>query len=212
VSPGPLDLGRLLASSGIAVEAIERIISAGQLGFVFLSDEAVAATVESALENHEETDPISGELVRPFIVVNRDEMDSGVDGVAGPIAEDGALGNKRGELFSEWNIDFPVANNGKVRWPDFIVFNRSHFQNVMTSSNNLGGAIPLTFTIGHHGSIQTSRIPLAIRGPGVRSGIYERNITLADVAPTLYEILGLDGPEHIDGLVVEEMVENNLFK
>lgn len=202
----PLSIGQILLQAGLGAGEIEGVISAGELGFLHLSDPSKERMIEDLLESHEEFHPVLGTPVKPFIVVNREEMDSGIDNVEGLMAEDEIAGNKRGELYSGWTIDFPVSDNSKIRWPELMIFNRQRFQNVPTSSDNLGGAIPVTPLIGRHGSSQTAEIPLAIRGPGILPGVYSEEVTLADIVPTLYQLLGFTPPAHIDGKVLHRIL------
>lgn len=48
----------------------------------------------------------------------------------------------------------------------------------------------------HGGGFQESviRVPLALWGPGIEAGVYPTRVSLADVVPTLLEVLGLEDP------------------
>jgi hypothetical protein len=126
-------------------------------------------------------------------------MDSGVDAATGLLLEDGLAGNQRGEIYSEWSIDAPRPDIPRVRWPDLFLFNRERFQNKLTRTDDLdGGLFGLVFN-GHHGSPQANRITMALAGPRIVAGVYDTPATLADVLPTLYPLLGLLPPAHVDG-------------
>jgi len=43
-------------------------------------------------------------------------------------------------------------------------------------------------------------------GPGIRPGVYRRDITVNDVAPTLADILGIETPSGAAGRVLEEVL------
>ncbi len=146
------------------------------------------------------------DLVNPFIVVNRDEMDSGIDNIEGRFMEDGIVDNKKGELYSEWAIDHPVNDTSKVRWPHLILFNRHRFQNVLIATQDISGGIRGPKTIGTHSVPETASIPLAFRGPGLLPGVYGDKASLADIAPTLNQLLGLATAPHVDGQVLEHIL------
>ena len=52
----------------------------------------------------------------------------------------------------------------------------------------------------------SARIPLMAAGPGIRPGIYRREVTVNDVAPTLAEILGVETPSGAAGRVLDEVL------
>src|SRR5206468_1843669 len=106
-----LDPGQILLDNGVTDADVERMSNRGDMGFIALTDPAKSARIESILESYEVFDPIQGAMTRPFIVINRDEMDAGVDNVEGPFARDGIAGNRLGELYSEWSIDVPATDN-----------------------------------------------------------------------------------------------------
>lgn len=202
-----LDVGELLLAAGIKGSDIDEMLSGTELVFLHLANPAMTEEIESILESYELFHPVLQRNVRPFLVMNRQEMDSGMDGTAGLVAEDARPGNKRGELYSEWAIDFPVDDNSKVRWPDIMVFNQYRFQNVLLSTQDLTSGLRGPKNVGHHGGTTTTEIPLAIRGPGIRPGLYTGETTLVDIAPTFYELTGLVTPDHVDGAVLERILE-----
>jgi arylsulfatase A-like enzyme len=194
-----LDVSAIVGSLGVAPADVERIISSGEQASIYLANPAVGPGLEAMLEAHEEIHPVTGQPARPFLVLNRAEMDSGFDAATGPLLEDGLGGNLRGEIYSQWSIDTPPPDIPRVRWPDLFLFNRLRFQNKLTRTDDLdGGLFGLVFN-GHHGSPQANEITMAVAGPRILAGVYAAPATLADVLPTLYPLMGLSPPAHVDG-------------
>jgi arylsulfatase A-like enzyme len=133
-------------------------------------------------------------------------MESGVDDVVGPYTPDGVSGNLRGELYSAWSIDVPASDNSKVRWPDLMLFTRYHYQTSLVQAEEVSKPDTGTIFNGHHAAPGTNAVILGIRGPGVRPGSYEDETALADVAPTLYRLLGVAAPENVDGKVLDTIL------
>ncbi|PYQ13328.1 MAG: hypothetical protein DMF80_15595 [Acidobacteria bacterium] len=59
-----------------------------------------------------------------------------------------------------------------------------------------------------HGSVfgYDTHVPVIFMGPGIRPGIYRREVTVNDVAPTLAEILGVETPSGAAGRVLDEVL------
>ncbi len=202
-----LDLGAILEQAGVPPDASERLICSGELAGISLADASQADQIEALLESHEEFHPVLQRTVTPFIVLNRAEMDSGVDNVEGECLEDGIWGNKLGEIYSEWNIDYPVVDNSKVRWPDLLVFNRHNYLNLFTRTSAFGtGAASRSIFNAHHGSPQSAAIILGIRGPQILPGDFNEIAVPADIAPTIYQVLGLTPPPHVDGRILQQIL------
>jgi hypothetical protein len=205
-APGSLiDPGRILLEGGIVEADIERIVNRGQLGHIALTDPAKSRRVESLLESYEAFDPVQRRMVRPIMVVNRQEMDSGVDGGEGLIAQDGVAGDRRGELYSEWSIDAPRSEKPRVRWPDLFLFLRGHFVTRITSNlvSRDGHEVPIN---GVHGAPSSAELLLVASGPGIRPGAYAGPATPADLGATLFRLLGVDRPRSVDGRVLDEIL------
>jgi arylsulfatase A-like enzyme len=194
-----LNLEEILDDAGVPSEAVAWHVAIGDIAFVWLSAPSFSGAVESALEAFAVTHPIFQEEVHPLLVMNREEMDTGVDGVVGRIAADG--GPQHGELYSHWYIDCEGdGDEPRPVWPDLLVFSRYRYQ--------LQYVAPLPLQTGSHGGPGwEQRVPLAVRGPGVGKGVYEgTEATLVDVAPTLYHLLGWTAPPHVDGRVLDEIL------
>jgi arylsulfatase A-like enzyme len=46
-------------------------------------------------------------------------------------------------------------------------------------------------------------VPLILRGPGIRPGVYEEPVAIVDIAPTLAHMLGLTAPNALEGIILE---------
>jgi arylsulfatase A-like enzyme len=200
-----LNPSQVLLDAGITASDIERMVMRGNMGILALANPAKAPVIEATLEAYEVFDPLEGVMVKPFVVLDRDEMDTGVDTVEGPVAQDGIPGNRLGELYSEWSIDVPVTDNSKVRWPDLFIFMRSHYVASSTSSlaGGSGSATPLH---GTHGSRGSDEAMVIMGGPGIRAGVYGGGVSLADIAPTLYRLLGVAPPGNVNGRSLDEIL------
>lgn len=203
ITDEPIDITKILLDHGMLAEDIVELVSIGEHALIF-SDKA--QRIEEILEGYEVRHPVWGRKFRPFLVINREEMDSGHDPLWGDFALDGIPFNKKGELYSEWNIDFPVDDNSKVSWPDLFVFSsgRMSLTTVLDWAFKRGGK---AIWRGTHGSPATLWIPLGMRGPGIRPGFYEETARISDIAPTLYRLLGISPIGDLDGRVMEWIIE-----
>ncbi|PYQ11277.1 MAG: hypothetical protein DMF80_22095 [Acidobacteria bacterium] len=201
-----LDPGQVLLESGFTDNDIERMSNRGEMSFLALADPSKSRQVEAVLEAYPAFDPVEGKMVNPFIVINREEMDSGIDNVEGPFAKDAVPGNREGELYSEWCIDVPALDNSKARWPDLFVFTRSHFRTVLSTSSLSSSSLSGTPMTGVHGSRRSAEVILVMSGPGIQPGVYGSEASLADIAPTLYRLLGVTAPGNVNGRVLDEIL------
>jgi predicted AlkP superfamily pyrophosphatase or phosphodiesterase len=201
-----LDPGKVLLDSGFIEDDIERMSNRGAMSFIALTDPTKSRQVEDVLQSYEAFDPVEGQMVRPFVVINRAEMDSGIDDVEGAFAKDGVMGNREGELYSEWCIDVPDPGNTKVRWPDLFIFTRNHFRTVLSASSLSSRSEAGTPMTGVHGSPRTGEIVLIMGGPGIQPGVYGAEASIADIAPTLYRLLGVTPPGNVNGRALDEIL------
>ena len=199
-----IDPGRILLDGGVVQQEVEWIGTWGESGFIAVRDPAASAHIEAVLEAYERLDPATGATVKPFLVFNRAEMETGVDSATGGLTP--AAGAHRGSLYSEWNIDQPNPNNTKVRWPDVMFFTHRPFHTVTTRVNLEGSNWPGYPFQGDHGSAHSADVVLAIGGPGIRPGAYDAAASLTDIAPTLYRLIGAAAPANVDGRVLEEIL------
>jgi len=175
------------------------LIAVGSVAYLYLNDPSQAGEMASRLAGYTLVHPLNQATVNPFIVLDREEMDSGIDDVNGPLAEDGVAGNRRGELYSAWTIDHPVEDFSKVRWPDLWVFSRYRFNFIRQIDPDSGGDPEVFVYMASHGSPESSWVQLAMRGPGLAVGVHQERVVLTDVAPTLYALLGFSEPANVDG-------------
>jgi arylsulfatase A-like enzyme len=202
----PLPVGEILLQLGVGEEAVEYMLSRHSVTFLYLTDPSRAPSIAALLEDFETHHPVLNRAVKPFIVFDTNEMESGIDNIEGLLLEDGIMGNRRGELYSEWTIEFPVPDTSKVKWPELMLFNRHRYQNVLVSTKELGAGFRGPKTIGTHAAPSSADIPIALRGPGIAAGVYSENVTLADIIPTLYRLLGLAAPPNVDGAILEQIL------
>lgn len=164
----------------------------------------------------------TGQPVHPYIVINRAEMDSGIDDIIGPFANGGGGAfDKRGELYSAWCIDKaapePVdpMNPEKARWPDLLLFTTARIPAPLDDAK----PIPLPgvhYYIGGHGNLDTTIVPLALHSPGLVPIELDtpgtEQPTLADITPTICRAMGWTIPETVfnqfDGRVLDEIFQN----
>jgi arylsulfatase A-like enzyme len=201
-----LDVGKILSQAGVGETETERIVAFGQLGSIAVRDPASRAHIEQVLKDYEILHPVLHTPVKPFFVTNREEMDSGFSAFDGAFGQDNVAGNRRGELYSEWCVDSTLEDPNRVRWPDLFVLTRDHFQHELISSDDVVDSRFGTPFAGHHGSRDTQEVILGLRGPGIRPGVYGSAASLADIAPTLYRLLGLLAPGNVDGKVLEQVL------
>jgi predicted AlkP superfamily pyrophosphatase or phosphodiesterase len=198
-----LDPGQLLLEGGLVESDVERFVGTGEIANVHLTDPARTVAVEAILESYEVFDPVEQKMVHPFIVMNREEMDSGIDGAERTVSEDGIFGNRTGQLYSEWSIDGPSTDQ-KVKWPDLFIFTTKHFRTKITARlSSSGDGPPLD---GIHGAPSTADVLLLASGPGIRSGVYTTPASLVDIAPTLYHLFGVSAPANVNGRVLDEIL------
>jgi hypothetical protein len=194
----PLNYYSIITGAGIPQDAIELAACRGELIHIFVKDPSYVAPVQQALRNYTVYHPVWQKEVHPFVVLNQEEMATGVDAVVGRVAA--SKGPKRSELYSEWYIDHPVEDNSKPRWPDLLVFLAGGYQGV----SNLGEAPP----VGGHGGVgPVQDIMYLIRGPGIRKGVYSANPAFpVDLLPTLCRLLDWQVPANADGRVLGEIL------
>ena len=61
----------------------------------------------------------------------------------------------------------------------------------------------------NHGSPwkYNTQVPLLFHGAGIRPGVYEQGVSMADVAPTVAKIMGVEMSEEVQGKVLEVMLK-----
>ena len=51
-----------------------------------------------------------------------------------------------------------------------------------------------------------THVPLVFWGPGIPAGRYDRRVQTVDIAPTVAALLGVEAPDDLDGVVLQEVV------
>jgi len=196
----------VLDRAGLLTEDEKRFIgfmplmacSAGALHWMGSSLEerlAKAVRAKEVLLRHRVWDPFAHRLECPWWVMDIEDMQRGLPGVAYP-----------GELYHPW---FAQNNEpGTLHWPDLILFMKNHWQlpTLAGLASNLGVNLPEVVTAflapvnvfqGGHGSVDTQDIVMAFSGPGippgrvVRDEAHEEDHRISDIGVTLSWRLGL---------------------
>jgi len=202
-----LDLREILRQQGLV--HYEDYFEGGgtEINFIWCSDPSKCAAVEEILEGYTVDDPELGP-VQPLIVINREEMVTGVDY--------GDLGHVRPmELYSEYWATHPDEPDGHL-WPDLCIFPLYNYNQAAHGAILSGAANPVGITIGNlpdnvqlgfpgaHGGLQTAHMPLIFKAPAGWSGyvpgtVIAEEVEIGDIAPTIYQILGWEAPACVDG-------------
>ena len=192
----PINQYQIITDAGIPGEAIEFASGRGEFFHLYLSDPAYASPIQQALRNYTVYHPVWGKEIQPFVVLNRQEMGTGIDAVIGRVAA--SKDPKRAELYSEWYMDHPVQDTSKPRWPDLTCFMIGGYQGVSQRGVNP--------PVGGHGGIgPVQEIAILIHGPGIQKRVFTNPAYLVDILPTLCTLLGWDIPENVDGRVLGEI-------
>ncbi len=201
-----LDLREILRRHGLVFNEDYREAGGTEINFLWCDDADRLQAIEEILEGYTVDDPELGP-VQPLIVINREEMASGVD-----YGEHGHV--RPMELYSEYWINHPGEQGGHL-WPELFVFPLYNYNVAMhgavltTAVNPVGasmGNVPDNLQIGlpaAHGGLQTAYIPLIFKAPVGSSyapgTVIEEEVEVGDIAPTIYGILGWEVPDCVDG-------------
>ena len=195
-------LHKILPASGYSKIKDYYLFTGSQLGMLFLrrDDPSILPVLEKTLEDYRWQDPVTGKQDCPVIVLDREEMKTGIDKATGEQVTPPM------ELYSEYYIEHPKA--GGMRYPDLFLFPKGHLQfpSIGAGFGNIGLGVlpfdipPFTVYVGGHGAPSTQHALLGIKGPGVPRGDIEQQVTHpSDVAPTLYGLEGYKIPESVQG-------------
>ena len=202
-----IDLRKVLRDQGLLFK--EDYVEEGgtEINELWCSDPARCARIEQALEDFTVNDPELG-TVHPLTVIDRQEMLNGVDfGTHGRV--------RPHELYSDYWITHPNEPDGQ-QWPDLFVFPLYNYNVVAHGQILAGGMNPVGMTFGNmpdsmlisfqgtHGGLQTTHIPLLFKAPAGYAGYapgteVASEVTVADITPTIYRILGWPDPPCVDG-------------
>ena len=175
------------------------VMSASGLGALYWhpqkKDRAKAiARARLVLQQHQITNPVTGQKECPWHVLDRKQMKQGYPGVT-----------VAGELFH----DYYATTDGSKHpvWPDLVLVMKNNWQITVYDGmlGNLGVEIPfplppLTVFLGGHGAHDTLPIVMAMSGPGIARGKviddpkHVRDFRIADLGVTVARRAGLVFP------------------
>ena len=195
-------LHKVLAKSGYSKKTDYYAFTGSQLGEIFLrkNDPAIAQALEQTLEAYRWPSPLNGGSECPVIVLNREEMKTGIDKATGQRV------TLPMELYSEYYIEHPRP--GALRYPDLFLFPKANLQfpSIGAGFGNIGLGVlpfdvpPFTVYVGGHGAPSTRPAVLALQGPGIGKGLeVEAETYPSDVAPSLYRLEHYRIPESVQG-------------
>jgi len=204
-----IDLRQILHDQGYLRHEDYEETGGTEINVLWTKNPSKTADMVKALKDFTIDDPKLG-TVHPLTVIDRAEMESGVDyGDKGHVAAR--------ELMSEYWQAHPDQGMDGEMWPDIFVFPLYNYQvvghgDVLTSGVNaigfsLGIHIPETVLWGlpgAHGGLQTDHIPLVFKPPAgyakYQPGTeHKGEVEIGDIAPTIYGIMGWPVPGCVDG-------------
>ena len=197
-----VDYKDILDRKGITEGENYATIAGSSAGFIYDAGPDTAARIEEILEKVKRYNRMAERRENPFIVINRDEMLTGVDTYTGEVVTD------PDELYNIWYAEFPVEDNSKLRWPNLYVFARENWQIPVYGGElfNLGLKVDISFPelpllVGGHGGPETQHIPLIMSGPGIKAGYVNDTDRIMNsmFAPTIYQLNGWSSPANVDG-------------
>lgn len=195
LTPHRARIGQLLEQAGFINKDDYSANAGGPIGLFFDVADAREAEFEAALETAPPIVP--GFPSNPWIVINRQEMQTGVD------ARTGVRFGGPDEMYSEFFAEHHSGGVDMARWPDFLVlFTETAHILPLHFDPNLGEEEILEGEAfqGGHGLFRTQPVVLVVHGPGVPAGqVVTGAVGLADIAPSLYELLGWPTPFHVQG-------------
>ncbi len=197
-------LDKILAPTGYSAKKDYFLFTVSQIGALFVrpgnNDPKMIPALEKALEDSRVINPMTGKSESPMIVIDREEMKTGIDKVSGERV------TLPMELYSEYYIEHP--QQGGLDYPDLLILTKNNYQcrlmGVGLASIGMGKMnIPLpkvNVFVGGHGGPTTQHALLMMRGPAIDQGrISGEQSWSSDVAPTLYALEGYQAPESVQG-------------
>ena len=143
------------------------------------------AGAKNLLLAHRALNPQTGIKECPWWVLDRNDMQKGIEGVCLP-----------GELYHSYYVD--IDKEKTLIWPDLIILAKNGWQIPVYNGQipNVGINVPKwtppwrVFN-GGHGSVDTLPIVAAISVPGGKKGINNKPVRIADLGVTAAALLGL---------------------
>jgi predicted AlkP superfamily pyrophosphatase or phosphodiesterase len=194
----PLRLQTLLESYGYSYKDDFEVLAGSSFATFYGVADSERQRFEDTLEAAPSIAP--GLTANPWIVLNRSEMQSGVD------ARTGRRFTDVNGLYNQYFVENGAASLNLPDWPDFYVSLDAGWS-FRPLNFHLGEDpyLPNLFVGGHSGPA-TARIPLAIAGPNLPRGLTVADpVSIIDIAPTLYALQGWDEPRNVEGRVLPGM-------
>jgi predicted AlkP superfamily pyrophosphatase or phosphodiesterase len=176
----------LLTDGGIIEKKNVYAFSVSSYGVLYWREnKEQVAEAKQFLLDHRAENPLTGEMECPWLVLDREDMKKGVEGVCLP-----------GELYHTYYVD--VDKERTMIWPDLIILGKNGWQIPVYNGQipNVGikapkWAPPWRVYNGGHGSVDTLPIVAAVSVPNGRTGITDRPVRIADLGATAASLSGL---------------------
>lgn len=180
------DVMGILKGAGIAKNKNVYACSVSSYGTLYWRDgKEEVGKAKKLLEGHRALNPETGMKECPWWVLDRTDMQKGVDGVCLP-----------GELYHSYYIE--AAKEKTMIWPDLIIMAKNGWQIPVYNGHvpNVGikapkWSPPWRVYNGGHGSVDTLPIVAAISMPGGKKGVSHTPVRIADLGVTAASLFGL---------------------
>jgi len=180
------DVMGLLKGAGIIRDNNVYAFSVSSYGVLYWRNgKEQAARAKELLLAHRAKNPATGAVECPWLVLDRQDMKRGVDGVCLP-----------GELYHRYYVD--VDQEKTVIWPDLIILGKNGWQIPVYNGQipNVGikapkWSPPWRVYNGGHGSVDTLPIVAAVSLRGGKTGESEEPVRIADLGATAAALCGL---------------------
>lgn len=177
----------IVKSRGVLEEPDMYAFSVSSYGVMYWrGSQSLAGAAKRVLMSHRARNPQTGEMECPWWVLDRSDMKNGLDGVCRP-----------GELYHTYYAEVDAGRT--LMWPDLFVFARNGWQIPVYNGHvpNVGikapsWAPPWRVYNGGHGSVDTQPILAAVRAPGGKTGVNDRDVRISDLAVSAASIFGLE--------------------
>lgn len=196
-SPYTIDIRKVLEPGGFTVKEDYDAYGGGGVLYLWDVDPARETEFETLLEQAQSITP--GEVTNPWVVMNRAEMETGIDVFSGR-----SMAIPR-ELYSEYFAEFRQSD--EQIWPSFFMFLDGKWQSEYLFLQAGEDAEWGRLFVGSHGGPETQHIPIISHGPGFTPGqVVTDVVSVSDITPTIYHLLGWPVPSNVDGNILPDVV------